>query len=277
MLFCYGLYISTIFVFLLSTSISLEAALPSLPGQEYQYKIAARDGIIGVSKEWLTVDPLADKPPPRPVIITTNEISSKSIRIVGIDISSALIPYLQPVASRARGKSVNQLNHELTSSIQTRDHLSDDDIWTLANYFAFMNDAQAVIDFGSISSTTPTATTPPESTMSSWCLSNSDLQDMIFPSNYCKCGEDHLTYFETTTGSNPCPYTAPPGPVITPMTWTAQSADLVTCSYPSTMSCATYGAAWNNPRGTAQETGISKRQKDSMQERGSLPLPTHSA
>ena len=63
---------------------------------------------------------------------------------------------------------------------------------------------------------------------------------MVIPPDYCQCGANYASLYSTTTGSNPCPYTTPPGATIQLSSWTAESFDGATCTYPSTTACASY-------------------------------------
>ena len=77
-----------------------------------------------------------------------------------------------------------------------------------------------------------------------WCIAGSapgDNGPQLLPQHYCQCGHKYASKYPINSSdkNNPCPYKSAPGPTITLATWTAQSVDGTTCSYPSTTLCAT--------------------------------------
>lgn len=81
-----------------------------------------------------------------------------------------------------------------------------------------------------------------------------DPDALMLPAEYCQCGANFASLYSTTAGANPCPYTTPPGPTITLSKWTAQSANGLTCSYPSSLGCAPSKAAGQKREAYLQAT-----------------------
>lgn len=101
-----------------------------------------------------------------------------------------------------------------------------------------------------------------------WCVNggnptNSGDSVRMIPVDYCQCGVNHASLYSTTTGNNgPCPYTEAPGPTIALSTWSAQTFDGQTCTFPSTTRCATFNHKERRgeiPEPTAMP-GLEKRQ-----------------
>lgn len=77
-----------------------------------------------------------------------------------------------------------------------------------------------------------------------WCIHGASPHGNAVPNEYCQCGPNGASLYPVATSiTNPCPWAKAPGPTLTFAQWTLQSADGITCSYPSTMSCATYNRA----------------------------------
>ncbi|MCJ1473603.1 hypothetical protein MMC13_002254 [Lambiella insularis] len=111
------------------------------------------------------------------------------------------------------------------------------------------------------SAPTPTASAP-------WCLHGGSPHGNRYPQEYCQCGKSYASLYSIATSTtNPCPWTTAPGPTLTFVTWTAQSHDGKTCSFPSTMSCLTYNHA-NHAMGSHPTPAP---RKDGSPQRDSFP------
>lgn len=121
-------------------------------------------------------------------------------------------------------------------------------------YFPYRpyKDAQAFLDAQDALGKLPNGAGGGGDDSTPWCLHGGNPHDngpAVIPEEYCQCGKDYAELYSTANGGgNGCPYKSAPGPTITLTPWTAQSYDGVTCSYPSTTSCATYNIPNNHPQ-----------------------------
>lgn len=56
-----------------------------------------------------------------------------------------------------------------------------------------------------------------------WCEHGADPDSHRLPASYCMCGPNGGIYYSVAVGSEPCPYTAAPGPTVT---WTTMGATM---------------------------------------------------
>ena len=122
-----------------------------------------------------------------------------------------------------------------TSSVKLAPYVTKNLPWTEGSVD---NNDDAIVTFmaGILGSYFPTATKP----SAPWCIHGADPQGNRIPVDYCQCGSSYATMYavasSTSSPYNPCPFTTPPGSVLT-FSASPSASPTAPCSTGSSQSC----------------------------------------